>query len=162
LEKAFQMAIPFTQNSEVELGRANMFRGAHASRVWFSASRRKPRSTNFSPLDIPGRVCEECSGATPELARGTRALPIPVSEFGFNIAAPGLRGKAPEDWRTPKRPASSVRQRLGLRRPSAAITSATSCADASQDCHINGQANSPGVFTMHLLDVMAANDEDAR
>jgi prepilin-type processing-associated H-X9-DG protein len=55
-----------------------MFRGAQASGVWFLASRRKPRSTNFSPPGIPERACDESSGGTPELARGTRALPIPT------------------------------------------------------------------------------------
>jgi hypothetical protein len=49
----------------------------------FSASRRKHRPTNFSPLEIPGSVYHESSGATPELTRGTRVLPIPISEFGF-------------------------------------------------------------------------------
>jgi hypothetical protein len=31
-------------------------------------------------------VFDVSSGATPELARGTRALPIPVSEFGLKPA----------------------------------------------------------------------------
>src|ERR1017187_3175542 len=56
----------------------------------FSASRRKHRPTNFPPLEIPGSVYHESSGATPELTRGTRVLPIPVSEFGFNMAVPGM------------------------------------------------------------------------
>ena len=73
-------------NSEVENGRNGVFRGAHASGVWFSASRRKHLPAYFSLLEIPGSVWDESSGATPELARGTRALPIPIpaSEFGLN------------------------------------------------------------------------------
>src|ERR1039458_9217423 len=55
----------------------------------FSASRRKHRPTNFPALEIPGSVFHESSGATPELTRGTRVLPIPISEFGFNGQTPG-------------------------------------------------------------------------
>jgi hypothetical protein len=69
--------------SETENGCQGMFQGARASGVWFSASRRKPRRTNFSPLEVCGSVSDESSGATPELARGARALPIPISEFGI-------------------------------------------------------------------------------
>jgi hypothetical protein len=46
--------------------------------VWFSASRRKPRPADFFHLEIPESVCDNSSGATPELARETRALPIPA------------------------------------------------------------------------------------
>ncbi len=35
-------------------------------------------------METPGGAGEESSGATCELARGPRALPIPVSEFGLN------------------------------------------------------------------------------
>src|ERR1017187_6265642 len=73
--------------SETENGCQGMFQGARASGVWFSASRRKPRRTNFSPLEVCGSVSDESSGATPELARGARALPIPISEFGIKINA---------------------------------------------------------------------------
>jgi hypothetical protein len=73
----------FNPNSEIENGRKGVFRGAHASGVWFSASRRKHGPANFFLLEIPGSVWDESSGATPELARETRALSIPVSEFGL-------------------------------------------------------------------------------
>ncbi|HAO79181.1 MAG TPA: hypothetical protein DCQ92_09430 [Verrucomicrobia subdivision 3 bacterium] len=65
-----------------EFWRSWPFWGAHASGVWFSASRRKPRPANYFAPEIPGIVGDQSSGATPELACGTRALPIPVSEFG--------------------------------------------------------------------------------
>ncbi len=48
------------------------FLGAHASRVPLSASRRQPRSTNSSPEE---KLVERESGATPDSARDTRALP---------------------------------------------------------------------------------------
>jgi 5-methyltetrahydrofolate--homocysteine methyltransferase len=48
------------------------FVGAHASRVQLSASRRQPRSTNSSPEE---KLVERESGATPDAARETRALP---------------------------------------------------------------------------------------
>jgi hypothetical protein len=35
-------------NSEIEDGHDGVFMGAHASGVWFLASRRKPRPANFS------------------------------------------------------------------------------------------------------------------
>jgi hypothetical protein len=51
----------------------------------------KTPSRQLFPAKIPEIVCAKSSGATPELARGTRALPIPISEFGFkttkNISA---------------------------------------------------------------------------
>jgi len=46
-----------------------------ASGVCFSASRRKPRPANFFAPEIPVIVGGQSSGATPERARGTRALP---------------------------------------------------------------------------------------
>jgi hypothetical protein len=73
-------------NSEIEDGHDGVFWGAHASGVWFSASRRKPRPANFFAPEIPEIVGDKSSGATPELARGTRALPMPASEFGLNKA----------------------------------------------------------------------------
>jgi type I restriction enzyme M protein len=72
----------FNPNSVVE-DRCNVvFSGARASGVWFSASRQKPRPTNISPPEIPEIMCVKSSGATPELARGTRALPKP-EEYRF-------------------------------------------------------------------------------
>jgi hypothetical protein len=50
--------------------------------------------------------------------------------------------KAPEDWRSPRRFARTggcrlTRQRLGLRRPSAAFPCGISnCANVNQNCHI--------------------------
>jgi hypothetical protein len=55
----------------------DLFRGAHASGVRFSASRRKPRLANIAPPEIPEMMCAKSSGATPKLAHGTRALPKP-------------------------------------------------------------------------------------
>src|ERR1039458_3296222 len=49
------------------------FWGAHASRVPFSASRRKPCS---SKLFFGGVWVVEESGATPDSTRGTRVLPF--------------------------------------------------------------------------------------
>jgi hypothetical protein len=48
------------------------------------------RAENFVPQifftqERPGIVCDKSSGATPKLARGTRALLIPVSDFGLKI-----------------------------------------------------------------------------
>jgi 5-methyltetrahydrofolate--homocysteine methyltransferase len=51
------------------------FAGAHASRVQLSASRREPRPLNFPP---PKELVEQESGATPDSARETRALPNSV------------------------------------------------------------------------------------
>jgi 5-methyltetrahydrofolate--homocysteine methyltransferase len=48
------------------------FAGAHASRVPLSASRRQPRETNYSTDE---KLVERESGATPDSARETRALP---------------------------------------------------------------------------------------
>ena len=57
-------------------------RGAHASGVWFSASRRKHRSTNFFVSGFSKIWVNESSGATPELARRRRALPDPFADSG--------------------------------------------------------------------------------
>ena len=83
-------------NSEIEEGRAGAFWGAHASGVWFSASRRKPRPANFFATEISGIVGDQSSGATPELARGTRALPhscfgVRVKPLSFTVARQGKR-----------------------------------------------------------------------
>ena len=60
------------------------FLGAYASGVWFSASRRELRSINCS--SVPTSIqSDESSGATPELARGTRALPILIANSEFGI-----------------------------------------------------------------------------
>jgi hypothetical protein len=83
-------AVFLNPNPEIENGRDGAFWGAHASGVWFSASRRKPRPANFFAPEIPEIVCVKSSGATPEPARGTRALPIPVSEFGLKGGSPAL------------------------------------------------------------------------
>jgi len=57
------------------------------------------RAENFVPHSSsrPQRPTEwgdESSGATPELARETRALPMPISEFGFSGGEPDA-GKPP-------------------------------------------------------------------
>jgi hypothetical protein len=51
-------------------------RGACASGVWFSASRRKLRLTNISPAGFPRSLWNKNSGVTPEFSRGTRKLPM--------------------------------------------------------------------------------------
>ena len=56
--------------------------GAHASRVPFSASRRKSQNTNFPAPEILNNLSDESSGATPELTRGTRGLPIRPLRMG--------------------------------------------------------------------------------
>jgi hypothetical protein len=62
--------------------------GAHASGVRFSASRRKHRESNFLLRGAENEVFDEGSGATPELARGTRALPILIAfAIFFSFAA---------------------------------------------------------------------------
>jgi hypothetical protein len=43
------------------------------------------------PPEIFEIVDDQSSGATPELARGTRALPIPASEFGLKLGATGCQ-----------------------------------------------------------------------
>jgi len=50
-------------------------RGAHASGVWFAASRRKLRLIIFLPLKMNGIWSDEIDGETPSMARETRALP---------------------------------------------------------------------------------------
>jgi hypothetical protein len=76
--------VGFNPNSEIENGRDSTVRGAHASGVWFSASRRKQRSTNFFTDTIPDIMWDGSSGATPEHTRETRVLPIPISGFALN------------------------------------------------------------------------------
>ena len=49
--------------------------GAHASGVWFAASRRKPRHTHLLHQTVRPRGGDDADGATPSAARGTRALP---------------------------------------------------------------------------------------
>jgi len=80
----------FNPNSEIGNRPDGAFRGACASGVWFSASRRKLRQANFSPLEFADMVWDPGLGVTPELARGTRALPISVSVFGFNLRCNGM------------------------------------------------------------------------
>ena len=65
-------------------------RGAHASGVWFAASRRK-LFTHGCPPPNRGEICEnEAGGATPSAARGTHALPI------FNYIVPAKRVVTPD------------------------------------------------------------------
>jgi 5-methyltetrahydrofolate--homocysteine methyltransferase len=52
------------------------FAGAHASRVPLSASRRQPHPANSSP---EAKLVDRESGATPDSARETRALPLRLS-----------------------------------------------------------------------------------
>jgi hypothetical protein len=59
-----------------------VFSGTHASGVVFGVALKT--FIAFPIGNSPKRLCDESSGATPELARGTRVLPIPISEFGFN------------------------------------------------------------------------------
>ena len=61
------------------------FWGARASGVWFSASRRKLRVANFFLPETQNGVWNESSGATPELARETRALPSQHSEPSIRV-----------------------------------------------------------------------------
>jgi hypothetical protein len=70
-------------NSEAGGGRHDKCWGASASGVGFSASRRKIRAPNFFPPGKLQLMWDISSGATPELARGTRAVPIPISGFGL-------------------------------------------------------------------------------
>jgi len=77
---------------EVETGCRPSGPGASASGGWFSASRRKLCPAHFLPARRAERVGDASSGATPKLARETRALPMPISEFGFKEApAPAAR-----------------------------------------------------------------------
>src|SRR4029079_17193137 len=50
------------------------FRGGYASGVSFPASRRKHRSVKFFAPEILTIVCDDSSGATPDLRRGPRVL----------------------------------------------------------------------------------------
>ncbi len=103
-------------NSEIENGRDAAFRAAHASGVWFSASRRKHRSTTFFPSAIPEIGCDKCSGVTP-LTRGTQrdaCAPILVSEFGFRGRSFSMGDRmARQSPRRPQRGATAA----ALRRP---------------------------------------------
>ena len=75
-------------NCEVTIGDDEFACGAHASRVPFSASRRKSRRTYFSHAK-PIRWNNEGLGGTPKPARGTRALPISISKFGLIMSQVG-------------------------------------------------------------------------
>ena len=72
-----------TRTPKLETNAGAVVWGAHASGVWFSASRRKYRCTIISPPQFFWWV--ESSGATPELARGTRALPFPFRNSGLKL-----------------------------------------------------------------------------
>ena len=76
----------FNPNSEVEpVSRAAVW-GAHAAGVQFSAARRKPRSTHLFVRGGKLELGHAGLGGPPKPARGPRALPIPISEFGFNLS----------------------------------------------------------------------------
>ena len=62
------------RNSDVEIVSGAAAWGAHAARVLFSAARRKPRSTNFSPLPKWLESGHDGLG-------GPRALPSSALEF---------------------------------------------------------------------------------
>ena len=74
----------FNPNSEVELAGRAAARGAHAAGVPFSAARRKPRATHFFVRRRKLERGHEGLGGPPNPARGPRALPISISEFGCN------------------------------------------------------------------------------
>ena len=75
--------VPLTPNSEVELAGRAAARGAHAAGVPFSAARRKPRTTHFYGRRRKLDRGHEGLGGPPNPARGPRALPISISEFGL-------------------------------------------------------------------------------
>jgi len=75
---------PAERSGDGAFGRRQAFRGARASGVWFSASRRKPRPATFPPWKIHLRDWAGSSGVAPELTRGTRVLLISNSKFGFH------------------------------------------------------------------------------
>jgi glycerol kinase len=69
----------FGTGTSVLLNIGGQLPGAHASGVPFSASRRKLCSPKFSEAEI----CDDESGATPDSARGTRALPGAVTALAW-------------------------------------------------------------------------------
>jgi hypothetical protein len=79
--------LPFNPSSEVGAAGDSGQRGAHASGGLFSAARRKPRPTKYFAPAGSETVSNKSEGETPKLARGTRTLPIPISEFGFKHEA---------------------------------------------------------------------------
>ena len=74
----------FNLNSEVGNARHAAPRGAHAAGVWFSAARRKLRATHFFVRGGKLEHGHDGLGGPPKPARGPRALPVPVSDFGLN------------------------------------------------------------------------------
>ena len=84
-EGRFLPRLVFSPNSKIGDGCKCMDWGAYASGVWFSAPRRKHRPTNFPSSKIRKKISNKSSGATPELARGTHALPIPITDIGLNL-----------------------------------------------------------------------------
>ena len=86
---------PLILNSEVELAGRAAARGAHAAGVPFSAARRKPRATNFFGRRRKLERGHEGLGGPPNPARGPRALPISISEFGIN--GPALHAQPATD-----------------------------------------------------------------
>ena len=70
--------------SEVAIASRAAARGAHAAGVQFSAARRKPRTTYFFVRGEKLELGHDGLGGPPKPARGPRALPVPISEFGFN------------------------------------------------------------------------------
>ena len=109
-------------NSEVGNAHRAAARGAHAAGVPFSAARRKLRTTHFFVWGGKLELGHEGLGGPPKPARGPRALPSPISEFGFNAQQPGgggwVRREAGtggrRDWRL--REARNGERRLVARR----------------------------------------------
>jgi len=75
-------AIRLTPNSGVGNGRREGFRGAHASRTRFSASRRKPRSPHFFPPAIPESAGTKVRARRPNSHAGRVCSPFLFQSSG--------------------------------------------------------------------------------
>jgi hypothetical protein len=74
-------------DSEIEDGHDGVFWGAHASGVWFLASRRKHRATNIYSPEIFEIVDDQSSGSI-LLQRVRQRLSKPVLRCKFLMSSP--------------------------------------------------------------------------
>ena len=76
---------PINPNSEVGNAPRAAARAAHAAGEPFSAARRKLHTTHFFVRGGKLELGHDGLGGPPKPARGPRALPIPISEFGLKV-----------------------------------------------------------------------------
>ena len=119
---------PLNPNSEVETRGSSEFRGAHASGVWFSASRRKPRraalATAVQNLRRPRRSWEKARQGTVQRAAKHREAffwRLPRS-WQCHLPTSSRSAKISLTQRTPRLTRSSCRESLSSATLGAALS----------------------------------------